>query len=319
MSDVKLGMPLHVHNYSDFYTSLYHALNIGKIFGIKTEGSNFEWIPIAYHGRASSIGISGQKLHRPYGQLKGPAAEFPRLAPTEKLDYESELAIYIGQGNELGQRIPLDEADEHIFGIGLLNDWSARDIQSWEMHPLGPFLAKSFATTISPWIITLDALAPFRTAPARSPLAPQPLPYLDSRAHREGGALDIQMEVWIESVETRRAGAGATRLSHTSFKHQYWTAAQMVTHHTVNGCNLQIGDLLGSGTVSGPSKEEAGALIELTEDGVKPVVLENGERRTFIEDGDVIILQGFCERDGFIRIGFGECRGEVLRSLSVPA
>lgn len=313
--EAEYAVPLQIGDYSDFYTSLYHAVNIGKMFGIKTEGSNFEWLPIAYHGRVSSIDVSGQKFHRPIGQTKRPDATVPTLHPSEKLDYEVELAIYIGTGNTPGRSIALDAVDQHVFGIGLLNDWSARDIQAWEMAPLGPFLAKNFATTISPWIVTMEALAPFRVPTQRPTGAPRPLPYLESEKHQHGGAIDIQLEAWIDSQAGRVQGSALNRLSHTSFRHQYWTVAQMVAHHTINGCNLRPGDLLGSGTVSGPTADEAGALMELAQNGTKPVRLHTAEQRSFVEDGDSIILRGYCERENFARIGFGESRGEVLPAL----
>jgi fumarylacetoacetase len=315
--DCEHAVPVHIGDYSDYYTSLHHAVNIGKMFGITTAGSNFEWIPIAYHGRVSSIGVSGQAFRRPIGQIKQPAVASPSVEATRKLDYELEVAIYIGKGNEPGEPIALANAEQHVFGIGLLNDWSARDIQAWEMYPLGPFLAKNFATTISPWIVTMEALAPFRL-PFERVSAPQPLPYLDSPYNRRAGAIDIQLEVWLETTKHRQQGLGAARLSRTSFKHQYWTVSQMVAHHTINGCNLRPGDVLGSGTVSGPSADEAGAMMELAHNGTAPVSLATGEDRSFVEDGDAIILRGFCEKPGFARIGFGDCRGEVLAAAPVP-
>jgi fumarylacetoacetase len=315
--DCEHAVPVHIGDYSDYYTSLHHAMNIGKMFGITTAGSNFEWLPIAYHGRVSSIGVSGQSFRRPLGQIKQAEVASPVVQATRKLDYELELAIYIGKGNELGEPIALADAEQHVFGIGLLNDWSARDIQAWELHPLGPFLAKNFATTVSPWIVTMDALAPFRL-PFERVSAPQPLPYLDSPYNRRAGAIDIQLEVWLETAKHRQQGRGATRLSGTNFKHQYWTVSQMVTHHTINGCNLRPGDVLGSGTISGPSSDEAGAMMELARNGTAPLSLPTGEERSFMEDGDAIILRGFCEKPGFARIGFGACRGEVLAAPRVP-
>jgi fumarylacetoacetase len=316
--DCEHAVPVHIGDYSDYYTSLYHAENIGKMFGITTAGTNFEWIPVAYHGRVSSIGVSGQAFRRPIGQIKQPDVVSPVVQPTRKLDYEFELAIYIGKGNEPGESIALATAEQHIFGVGLLNDWSARDIQAWEMQPLGPFLAKNFATTVSPWIVTMDALAPFRL-PFDRVSGPQPLPYLDSPYNRRAGAIDIQLEVWLETTKHRQQGLARTRLSRTSFKHQYWTVSQMVAHHTINGCNLRPGDVLGSGTVSGPSATEAGAMMELAHNGATPVSLPTGEDRSFVEDGDAIILRGFCEKPGFARIGFGDCRGEVLAAPPVAA
>jgi fumarylacetoacetase len=236
------------------------------------------------------------------------------LAATRRLDYELELGVFVGVGNELGSRIAIEDAESHVFGVCLLNDWSARDIQSWEYQPLGPFLAKNFATTISPWIVTLEALAPFREAWTRADSDPQPLPYLDSEAVRREGAFDIRLEVQLETERIRASGAPASSLASTSYRHAYWTIAQLVTHHTVNGCNLQPGDLLGTGTLSGPTPTEAGALIELTVGGKQPVQLQSGETRTFLEDGDEVIFRGWCEKSGAARIGFGEARGRVLPS-----
>jgi fumarylacetoacetase len=314
---VAYTLPARIGDYTDFYTSIHHATNIGKLFrpdDLVTP--NFKWLPIAYHGRVSSIGVSGQKFRRPLGQVMAPGASRPDFGPCTRLDYELELGIFIGQGNPQGEQIPLGDAEQHVFGICLLNDWSARDIQFWEMAPLGPFLAKNFATTISPWIVTMEALAPYHQAWDRPAADPQPLPYLASRQNQAEGALDIQLEVWLETAQQRAQGQAPSRLSHTSFKHQYWTVAQMVAHHTVGGCNLQPGDLLGSGTISGPSAAQAGALIELAEGGRKPVTLDNGEQRGFLQDGDAVILKGWCEKPGCARIGFGQSRGEILPALT---
>ena len=312
-SDIEYALPARIGDYTDFYTSIDHALNIGRL--LKPDDPitpNFQWIPIAYHGRASTLGVSGQQFQRPMGQMMAPGAIAPVYGPCARLDYELELGIYIGQGNAAGEAIPLDRAETHVFGICLLNDWSARDIQFWEMAPLGPFLAKNFATTVSPWIVTMDALAPYRSAWTRPADHPQPLPYLEGRANREGGAIDIRLEVWLESERDRAAGTGPTRLSGTSFRHQYWSIAQMVAHHTVGGCRLNPGDLFGSGTISGPGPGEAGAMIELTRGGQAPVALANGESRAFLQDGDAVMLRGWCEKPGAARIGFGESRGTVL-------
>ncbi|MDO9195311.1 fumarylacetoacetase [Rhodoferax sp.] len=315
-SAVEYAVPTRIGDYTDFYTSIHHALNIGKMFRPDEPITpNFQWVPIAYHGRASSIGVSGQMFRRPMGQAMPPGASAPVYGPCARLDYELELGIYIGQGNAQGEPIALDQAEPHVFGICLLNDWSARDIQFWEMAPLGPFLGKNFATTISPWIVTLEALAPYRQPWSRPPGDPQPLAYLESKGNRAQGAIDIQLEVWLETAQQRARGLGAARLSHTSFRHQYWSVAQMVTHHTMGGCNLQPGDLLGSGTISGPTPQEAGALIELTEGGRKPVILDDGEQRGFLHDGDAVILKGWCEKPGHARIGFGQSQGEILPAL----
>lgn len=318
-SGVEFAVPVQIGDYSDYYTSIYHAENIGKLAGLDTATPNFKWIPLAYHGRASSIGVSGQKFRRPLGQTRAPDAPTPMLQPTMRLDYELELAIYVGKSNQLGQPVSLSDAEQHIFGIGLLNDWSARDIQFWEMAPLGPFLGKSFATTISPWIVSLEALAPFRLPFERPAGDPPPLPYLDAETNRAAGAIDITLEVWLGSSKQRALGVPSSRVSITSFKHQYWTVAQMLAHHTINGCNLNVGDVIGSGTVSGPTVSEAGALIELALNGAAPVELATGENRSFLEDGDTVALRGYCEKPGFARIGFGECRGEVLPTISSGA
>ena len=314
LSGVEYAVPVQIGAYSDYFTSIYHAENVAKLADLGTVTPNFKWIPLAYHGRVSSIGVSGQGFCRPLGQTKAPDAAAPKLEPTKKLDYELELAIYVGKSNQLGQPVSLSDAERHIFGMGLLNDWSARDIQFWEMAPLGPFLGKSFATTISPWIVSLEALAPFRLPFERPASDPQPLPYLDAKTNRAAGAIDITLEVWLGSSEQRALGVPSSRVSSTSFKHQYWTVAQMLAHHTINGCNLKVGDVIGSGTVSGPTVGEAGALIELALNGAAPVELATGEKRSFLEDGDTVTLRGYCEKPGFARIGFGECRGEVLRS-----
>jgi fumarylacetoacetase len=273
---------------------------------------NYKWVPIGYHGRSSSIGVSGQSFPRPRGQRMPPGAAAPTVGPSQRLDYELEMGIFIGGGNALGEPIPMAEAEDHIFGLCLLNDWSARDIQAWEYQPLGPFLAKSFATSISPWVVTLEALAPFRVPFVRPPDDPQPLPYLDSAANREHGAIDIKLEVLLQTALMREAGSPAQRLSETSFRHSYWTLPQLVTHHTVNGCNLRAGDLFGSGTQSGPTPAEAGSLLELSAGGSKPLSLGSAEKRTFLEDGDTVIFRGRCERARAASIGFGELRGHVL-------
>jgi fumarylacetoacetase len=314
-SAVEYGLPATIANYTDFYTSIHHARNVGRI--AKPNDSdpltpNFQWLPIAYHGRASSVVVSGTPFHRPMGQMMMPGASAPVYGPCTRLDYELELGIFIGPGNALGEPIPLAQADGHIFGVCLLNDWSARDIQFWEMLPLGPFLGKNFCTTVSPWVVSLEALAPYRQPFERPANEPQPLPYLDDAANRAGGVLDIQLDVLLETDQQRAASQAPTRLSHSSFKHQYWTFAQMVAQHTVGGCNLQSGDLLGSGTISGPTDGEQGAMIELTQAGRAPVLLPNGEQRGFLHDGDAVIFKGWCEAPGAVRIGFGECRGEVL-------
>jgi fumarylacetoacetase len=317
-ADAEYTVPARIGDYTDFYTSLYHATNIGKLFRPDNPLTpNYKWVPIGYHGRSSSIAVSGQAFARPRGQTMPPGAAAPDVGPCKRLDYELELGIFVGAGNASGAPVPIDEAESHVFGLCLLNDWSARDIQAWEYQPLGPFLSKNFATTISPWIVTLEALAPYRQPLARPAGDPAPLPYLASAANREQGAFDIALEVRLETAAMRRAGAASAQLCATSYRHAYWTVAQLLAHHTVNGCNLQPGDLFGSGTLSGPTLEEAGALIELTAGGKNPVQLPNGESRAFLEDGDTVILRGWCARAGNARIGFGECRGTVLPARDV--
>jgi len=310
--DVEYTVPAQIGDYTDFYTSVYHATNIGRLF--RPDNAllpNYKWIPIGYHGRASSVAVSGQSFPRPVGQIMPPGAAQPVLAPSKRMDYELELGIFVGQGNALGSRINIAEAESHVFGVCLLNDWSARDLQAWEYQPLGPFLAKNFATTISPWIVTLEALAPYRTAWTRVADDPQPLPYLDSSENRQQGAFDIQLEVLIETPRMRELALQPERLCLTSYRHAYWTLAQLIAHHTVNGCNLQPGDLLGTGTLSDPTATEAGALIELTVGGKEPVALATGESRTFLEDGDAVILRAHCEKAGAVRIGFGQSYGRI--------
>jgi fumarylacetoacetase len=307
------AVPAAIGDFTDFYASVHHATTVGKLFRPDNPLlPNYKWVPIGYHGRASSIGVSEQRFRRPVGQTLPQGAERPVFGPSRRLDYELEVGIYVGVGNALGECVALDEAESHVFGLGLLNDWSARDIQAWEYQPLGPFLAKSFATTLSPWIVTLEALAPYRVEWTRAASDPQPLAYLESPANRQHGAFDVQLEVGIETEKMRAAGSGPARLSRTSLRHAYWTVAQLVTHHAVNGCNLQPGDLLGTGTQSGPTPEEAGSLLELSGAGKRPVALPGGETRTFLEDGDTVVLRGWCEQPGCARIGFGECRGTVL-------
>ena len=316
-ADVEFTVPAKVGDYTDFYTSVYHATNVGKLFRPTNPlMENYKWVPIGYHGRASSIRISGVDFKRPSGQLKAPDAD-PALLPCNRLDYELEMGIYAGTGNAWGDAIGIDDAENHIFGLCLLNDWSARDVQAWEYQPLGPFLSKNFATSISPWIVTLEALAPYRTAFTRPAEDPQPLPYLSSEANSQQGALDVQLTVAIQTEKMRTEGQPAEQITQTSYRHAYWTMAQLIAHHTVNGCDLQPGDLLGTGTLSGPTMAEAGALLEITEGGKKPLSLSNGETRTFLQDGDAVVFTGWCEKPGAARIGFGECRATVLPARQV--
>lgn len=308
----EMSVPCSIGDYTDFYTSIHHATTVGKLFRPDNPLlANYKWVPIGYHGRASSIGVSGQSFRRPVGQTKG-AGDMPEFGPCKRLDYELEIGALIGPGNAVGEPIGIEEAESRLFGLTLFNDWSARDIQAWEYQPLGPFLSKNFASTISPWVVTMEALEPFRVPFTRPAGDPQPLPYLDSAANREHGAIDIQLEVWIETTAMRAAGQDPVRLTQSNYRHAYWTLAQLVTHHTVNGCNLQPGDLLGSGTISGPQLEEGGSLLELTIGGKQPIKLPNGEERRFLEDGDTVILRAYCQVPGAVRIGFGEVRGTVL-------
>jgi fumarylacetoacetase len=312
-SDAEYKVPANIGDYTDFYTSINHATNVGKLFRPDNPLlPNYQWIPIGYHGRSSSIGVSGQTFHRPYGQLKAPDQDKPILAPCKRLDYELEVGIYIGKGNELGKPICIEESEQHVFGLCLFNDWSARDIQGWEYQPLGPFLSKSFASTVSPWIVTMEALAPYRQEWTRPSDHPQPLDYLDSTQHRAFGAVDMKLEVLLKTpiMDT------AERVGLSNFNQAYWSIAQMVTHHSVNGCNLKAGDFFGSGTQSGTTKDSVGALLEATEGGKHPITLSNGETRTFLEDGDTVILRGWCHNEGLPRIGFGECSGTILPSIS---
>lgn len=313
-SQCEFTVPCEVGDYTDFYTGIHHATTIGKLFRPDQPlMPNYKWVPIGYHGRASSIVVSGQSFKRPNGQTKAPDAAEPSFGPSKRLDYELELGFYIGAGNELGAPIAMGDAEAHLFGVGLFNDWSARDIQAWEYQPLGPFLSKNFASTVSPWIVTMEALAPFRAPFVRAADDTQPLPYLDSPGNRERGQLDITLEVYLQTAKMREAGTAPHRLTKGRVSEAaYWTAAQLVAHHTVNGCNLQPGDLLGSGTLSGPTQDAAGSLMEQTLGGKQPIELPNGEKRTFLENGDTLVLRGYCEREGAARIGLGEASGTVV-------
>ena len=314
LSPAQLHVPVSIGDFTDFFASIFHATNAGRMFRPDNPlMPNYKYVPVAYHSRASSIRVSGTPFKRPRGQRKGPNDAAPAYAPSRNLDFELELGIYIGVPSAAGEPVPVAKAGEHVFGYCLLNDWSARDIQAWEYQPLGPFLGKNFATTVSPWVVTAEALAPFRTTAFARPAGdPAPLPHLDDANDRAQGALDITLEAYIASEAMRRAGTAPLRLSQTSCALLYWTVAQMIAHHTSNGCNLRIGDLLGSGTVSGPDKSSWGSLLELTTRGSDPLALPGGEKRGFLEDGDEIIFRGFCEKDGAVRIGFGECRAVVL-------
>ncbi|MDO9251009.1 MAG: fumarylacetoacetase [Hydrogenophaga sp.] len=316
-SAVELGLPCEIRDYTDFYVGIHHATAVGKLFRPDNPLlPNYKWVPIGYHGRASTIQPSGHSFHRPLGQIKAADADAPMLAPTKRLDLELELGFVIGRPNAMGHPIPLAEAEDHVFGVTLFNDWSARDFQAWEYQPLGPFLSKNFASTLSPWMVTLEALAPFRQALQRPAGDPQPLPYLQADASQSAGAFDIDLDVLLQTARMRAEGLAPERISRSNAAHAaYWSLAQLVTHHTVNGCALSAGDLFGSGTLSGPKPEQAGSLLELTAGGKHTITLGNGETRTFLEDGDSITLRGRCERAGFQRIGFGDCTATVLPPL----
>ncbi len=327
-ADVELVLPCEIGDYTDFYASVFHATNVGSMFRPDNPLlPNYKHIPIGYHGRASSIVASGRSIRRPNGQLPPPDdGGEPTFGPCKNLDYELEVGAYIAQGNRLGQPIGIEEAEAHVFGLSLLNDWSARDMQRWEYQPLGPFLAKSFATTVSPWIVTIEALAPFRCRPFERPKTdPQPLPYLNSEGNQSAGGFDITLEVLLSSSKMRKENIAPIKLSEGTFRNMYWTLAQMVAHHSSNGCNLRAGDLLGSGTISGPEKSSRGCLLELTWDGEfgRPVPgtqrtaleLPTGEKRIFLADGDEVSIRGYCKAEGYQRIGFGTCDGKITASI----
>ncbi len=316
IEDCRLGLPARIGDYTDFYVGIHHATNVGRLFRPDTPLlPNYKYIPVGYHGRASSVRPSGVAVVRPSGQRKALSADAPVFGPTQRLDYELELGVWVGPGNALGTRIPIDDAAEHIAGFCLLNDWSARDLQTWEYQPLGPFLAKSFHTTISPWVVTAEALAPFRQAqPPRPAGDPRPLPYLWDDADQQGGALGLRLEVDLLSARMRARGLAPHRLSLSSAESMYWTVAQMVTHHASNGCNLGAGDLMGTGTLSGPEPGSYGSLLELTQGGTVRISLPTGETRGFVEDGDEIIFSAVARHPDYAPIGFGPCRAEVRPS-----
>ena len=317
-TEVRLHVPCLIGDYTDFYVGIHHATNVGKQFRPDNPLlPNYKYVPIGYHGRASSVRASGEPVIRPSGQRKAPDADAPEYGPSRRLDYELELGIWMGAGNELGSPIPVTEASEHIAGYCLLNDWSARDLQAWEYQPLGPFLAKNFLTSISAWVVSGQALAPFRKPmPPRPAGDPEPLPYLNDAADRDTGGLGIQLEVTLTTEKMRTAGMAPHVLSRGSADAaMYWSAAQIVAHHSSNGCNLQPGDLIGTGTLSTDSAGGLGSLLEISEGGKKPIQLTSGETRSFLEDGDEITLKAWCEAEGAVRIGFGECVGRVVASV----
>ena len=313
LSEAKIELPYEIGDYTDFYCSIFHATNVGSMFRPDNPLlPNYKYVPIGYHGRASSIVSSGTDIKRPKGQNRSDAERPPVYIPCRNLDYEMEVGFFVGKGNEMGETVPIRNAEDHIFGLCLVNDWSARDIQAWEYQPLGPFLAKNFATTISPFVVTMEALAPFRTpAFVRPEGDPAPLDYLASEGNESRGGFDINLEVYIASQKMRDENIAPMLVSRSNMKDLYWTIGQMLTHHASNGCNLQTGDLMATGTVSGREKSERGCLLEMTWRGTEPIELPTGEQRRFLEDGDEVIMKGFCEREGFRRIGFGECRGII--------
>ncbi len=319
MAEADMHLPATIGDYTDFYASIYHATNVGRMLRPDQPlMPNYKYVPVGYHGRASSIVASGTPVRRPSGQLKDDQLPAPTFGPSRFLDYELEIGALVGLENPLGTSVPIAEADDHLFGLVLLNDWSARDIQRWEYQPLGPFLAKSFATTISPWVVTMEALAPFRAPAALRPTDdPAPLPYLDAPVVRERGGVDITLEVVLSTTAMRAAGLPPALVSRGRFLNMYWTLGQLLAHHTSGGCNLRTGDLLGSGTVSGPERSERGCLLELTWRGSEPIELPTGETRRALEDGDEVTLRGGCEREGWMHIGFGPCRGAILPARSV--
>ena len=310
----RMHLPARIGDYTDFYVGIHHALNVGRLFRPDNPLlANYKYVPIGYHGRASTIVVSGTPVRRPHGQSLPPGQSVPVFGPCRRLDYELELGIWIGAGNEQGQPIPIGEAGEHVAGFCLLNDWSARDLQAWEYQPLGPFLSKNFATTISPWVVTAEALAPYRKAqPARPQGDPQPLDYLLDARDQAEGAFDIELEVLLQTRSMRERGRPPERIALSNTLHMYWTVAQMVAHHTVGGCKLQPGDLFGSGTLSGPEPGSLGSLLETTRGGRLPLPLPGGEQRTYLEAGDEIIMRARCRREGFPSLGFGECRGTIV-------
>lgn len=314
MTQVRMGLPCHIGDYTDFYVGIHHATAVGRL--MRPDNPllpNYTWVPIGYHGRASTIVASGTALRRPHGQVKPSQDEPPVLAPSRRLDFELELGLFIGQGNAMGESIALAQAESHLFGVTLFNDWSARDVQAWEYQPLGPFLAKNFASSVSPWLVTMEALAPYRRPHRRDPQYPAPLAYLQSADNDAMGALDIELSVSLQTAAMQAAGCPGEVIVRSNYADAaFWSAAQLVTHHTVNGCALQSGDLLGTGTLSGAVSGSAGSMLELSAGGKQAIKLANGEQRTFLEDGDTVTMTACCDRPGWRRIGFGQCAGTVL-------
>jgi len=313
-SAVKMHLPCEIPDFTDFYAGIYHATNVGSMLRPELPlAPNYQWIPVGYHGRSSSIVPSGVSVKRPIGQTRASDGKPPYVQPTRRLDYELELGVFIGKSNQQGTPIPLDDAEEHFFGMCILNDWSARDIQAWEAMPLGPFLAKNFATSISPWIVTRHALEPFRKTWSRADDFPQPLPYLNSLNNELHGGIEIHLEIYLQTELMKQKQLPPQRIITSEFsKAAYWSIAQLITHHASNGCNLNAGDLLGTGTLSGPNANEVGSLLELTKGGKEPIELEHGEKRSFLESGDEVIFKAYCEKDGQVRIGFGDCSTTII-------
>ena len=318
MNDADLLLPARVGDYTDFYASIHHATNVGRMFRPDNPLlPNYKYVPIGYHGRASSLVASGTDVRRPLGQRKPADADAPTFGPSRSLDYECEVGVFVGTGTVLGERLTMPAASEQLFGACLVNDWSARDIQSWEYQPLGPFLSKSFATTLSPWVVTMEALAPFRVRAAERPAGdPSPLPYLSDDEDRARGGIAIALDVFLRTRAMREAGATPQRLSRAQFADMYWTPAQMIAHHASNGCNLRPADLIASGTISGPTRDSLGCMLELTRRGAEPLRVGD-ESRGFLEDGDEVLIRGECAGEGRVRIGFGECRGRIQAASAI--
>jgi fumarylacetoacetase len=318
-AEVEYALPAAIGDFTDFFSSIHHATSVARLRRPDNPLPHaYRWAPLGYHGRASSIGVSGQQIHRPHGQVLPKGAEQPVFGPSWHLDFELELGAWIGVGNALGEPLTVDQAEDHVFGLCLLNDWSARDLQAWEQWPLGPLLGKNFATTVSPWIVSLEALLPYRAPWERPGGDPRPLPYLDPREGAATAAFDIELEVLLQTAAMRARGRPPQRLARSNYRYAYWTLAQLIAHHTVNGCNLRSGDLIGTGTQSGPEPEAGGSMLELTQGGRQPLTLADGSTRSFIEDGDLVVMRGWCQRDGAARIGLGEVAAEILPARVWP-
>jgi fumarylacetoacetase len=315
--EAEYAIPVRIGHFTDFYASIHHAVSCGKLFRPDTPlYPNYRWLPVGYQSRASSIRLSGHPLHRPNGQMRIPGSDTARFGPSQKVDFEVELGVFVGTGSELGHPIPLDDVENHLFGVNILNDWSARDIQQWETMPLGPFVSKGWGSTISPWVVTLEALEPYRSAYSRPASDPELLPYLWSPRHGSRGHFDVNVEVYLLSEQMRARGEQPSPITSSNTRYLYWSVLQMLTHHTCAGCDLAPGDFYGSGTLSGPEASQAGSLLELSFNGTKDIELANGERRTFIQDGDTVIMKAFAERNGPSRIGLGTCEAQILPAIA---